>query len=106
VKADVLQYLPRVQNDHYDIVVLDPPSFSNSKMMKDILDIQRDHVQLINQCLQKTVKGGVVFFSTNLRGFRLDHELVEASSITDITKQTTPFDFEGKLSRWCYRVTR
>lgn len=105
-KGDVLQLLPELPNDYFDMVVLDPPSFSNSKMMKDFLDIQRDHVSLVNACLDKTVKGGVVYFSNNLRSFRLDHSAIRAGSVTDITKQTTPFDFEGKLQRWCYRIVR
>lgn len=106
VKGDVLQLLPTLPSDHFDIVVLDPPSFSNSKMMKAFLDIQQDHVELINLCLAKTVKGGVVYFSTNLRNFHLEKELIYASAISDITKQTTPFDFEGKLLRWCYKIIR
>jgi 23S rRNA (cytosine1962-C5)-methyltransferase len=75
-------------------------------MMKEFLDIQQHHVELINLCLQKTVKGGVVYFSTNLRNFHLEKELIEASLITDITRSTTPFDFEGKLLRWCYRIIK
>lgn len=106
IKGDVMQLLPTQPADHFDIVVLDPPTFSNSKMMKEFLDIQQDHVELINLCLQKTVKGGVVYFSTNLRNFHLEKELIDASQITDITKSTTPFDFEGKLLRWCFRINK
>lgn len=106
IRGDVLQLLPSLPDDHFDIVVLDPPTFSNSKMMKDFLDIQQDHVELINLCLSKTVKGGVVYFSTNLRSFHLESELIKASSISDITKATTPFDFDGKLLRWCYRIMK
>lgn len=106
IRGDVLQLLPTLPDDHFDIVVLDPPTFSNSKMMKDFLDIQQDHVELINLCLNKTVKDGVLYFSTNLRSFHLENELIMASSIVDITKATTPFDFEGKLLRWCYRITK
>ncbi|HSF45942.1 MAG TPA: class I SAM-dependent methyltransferase [Chitinophagaceae bacterium] len=106
IKGDVLQLLPGLPDDHFDIVVLDPPTFSNSKMMKEFLDIQRDHVELINLCLQKTVTGGVVYFSTNLRNFHLEKELLKASLVTDITKSTTPFDFEGKLLRWCFKIVR
>jgi 23S rRNA (cytosine1962-C5)-methyltransferase len=105
VKGDVLQLLPGLPSAYFDIIILDPPTFSNSKMMKEFLDIQQDHVDLINLCLTKTAKGGVVYFSTNLRNFHLEKELIQASSITDITKQTTPFDFEGKLLRWCYKIT-
>jgi 23S rRNA (cytosine1962-C5)-methyltransferase len=106
IRGDVLQLLPTLPDDHFDIVVLDPPTFSNSKMMKDFLDIQQDHVELINLCLKKTVKDGVLYFSTNLRSFHLENELIMASSIVDITKTTTPFDFEGKLLRWCYLITK
>ena len=52
IHADVLQYLNTVPENHFDIVILDPPTFSNSKRMEDILDIQRDHVKLINDCLR------------------------------------------------------
>jgi 23S rRNA (cytosine1962-C5)-methyltransferase len=106
IKGDVLQLLPGLPAEHFDLVVLDPPTFSNSKMMKEFLDIQQDHVELIDLCLQKTVKGGVVYFSTNLRNFHLEKELIKASSISDITRSTTPFDFEGKLLRWCYRIVK
>lgn len=105
MKGDVLQLLPQQPNDFFDIIVLDPPSFSNSKMMKEFLDIQRDHVDLVNTCLMKLKKGGVLIFSNNLRTFKLENELINASTIVDITRQTTPFDFEGKLFRWCYKIT-
>jgi 23S rRNA (cytosine1962-C5)-methyltransferase len=106
VKADVLQFLPECADASYDLIVLDPPSFSNSKMMKEFLDIQRDHVLLVNTCLSKLKPGGWLFFSNNLRHFQLDREAIRSERIEDITRQTTPFDFEGKLFRWCYRIQR
>lgn len=106
VKGDVLQVLPTLKDASFDVIVLDPPSFSNSKMMKDFLDIQQDHVELINLCLSKLLPGGSLYFSTNLRTFRLDADAIKASSIKDITRATTPFDFEGKLLRWCYLIHR
>lgn len=106
VKADVLQYLHTVPESAYDIVVLDPPTFSNSKMMKDILDIQADHVALINLALRSLRPGGVLYFSTNARKFSMAREEIQAADIRDITAATTPFDFRGKLLRWCYRITR
>lgn len=106
VKADVLQYLDTLPENYFDIVVIDPPTFSNSKMMKDFLDIQRDHVWLINKVLRSTVPGGTVYFSTNMRKFEIDLPSIKASSIKDITKSTTPFDFQGKLLRWCYTMQR
>ena len=74
--------------------------------MADILDIQRDHVELINDCLIGLKAGGSLYFSTNFKKFALDKEKIKAASITDITRPTTPFDFEGKLFRWCYLITR
>jgi 23S rRNA (cytosine1962-C5)-methyltransferase len=61
---------------------------------------------LINQCLHALKPGGLLYFSTNFRKFRLDEEQIEASATRDITRQTTPFDFEGKLERWCYLFTK
>lgn len=106
VKADVKQYLSSLPENYFDLVVMDPPTFSNSKMMKDFLDIQRDHVDLLNQVLRATAPGGLVYFSTNSRKFELIEDQIKATSIKDITKATTPFDFQGKLLRWCYLITK
>ena len=106
VVGDVLQYLPAIPSDAYDLIVMDPPTFSNSKKMKDILDIQRDHVELINQAIRILAPGGILFFSTNARKFELNADQIRAAQIKDITKMTTPFDFEGKLLRWCWRMDK
>lgn len=106
VHADVKQYLKTLQPNSFDLVIMDPPTFSNSKRMKDFLDIQRDHVELINDVLAAMTTGGILFFSTNFTKFILDEAAINAADIKDITKATTPFDFEGKLKRWCYRITK
>ena len=106
IHADVLQYLDQLPPDFYDLVILDPPTFSNSKRMKDFLDIQRDHAELINKVLLAMRVGGVLYFSTNFRRFQLEADKITAASIKDITKATTPFDFQGKLFRWCYRIIK
>jgi 23S rRNA (cytosine1962-C5)-methyltransferase len=106
IHADVMQYLKTLPADHFDLIIMDPPTFSNSKRMEDFLDIQRDHVELINDCLRSLKEGGVLYFSTNFRRFVMDTENVGASSVKDITKATTPFDFEGKLFRWCFYITK
>lgn len=104
VHADVKQYLKTLTPNSFDLVVMDPPTFSNSKRMKDILDIQRDHVELLNDVLAATTQGGTVYFSTNYTKFIIDAPAIKASEIKDITKATTPFDFEGKLKRWCFKL--
>lgn len=105
VHADVKAYLKTLRPNQFDLVMMDPPTFSNSKRMKDILDIQRDHVELINDVLQAITPGGTLFFSTNYSKFQLNQESIAADNIKDITKATTPFDFEGKLKRACFQIT-
>jgi 23S rRNA (cytosine1962-C5)-methyltransferase len=106
LQTDVLKYLKTVEPNSFDIIILDPPTFSNSKRMDDLLDIQRDHVFIINQCLNALDKNGVLIFSTNYRNFELDTNKLNTKSIKDITKQTTPYDFEGKLMRKCYWIEK
>lgn len=106
VHADVMQYLKTLKPDSFDLVIMDPPTFSNSKRMKDFLDIQRDHVELLNDVLNAVSKNGIVYFSTNYTKFVLDEKKIRASSIKNITKATMPFDFEGKLKRECYKMIK
>lgn len=106
IHADVKQWLDEVPVNTYDLVVMDPPTFSNSKRMKDFLDIQRDHAELINKTLGAIRPGGVLYFSTNYRKFQLETEKLTAASVKDITKATTPFDFQGKLFRYCFKLIK
>lgn len=106
VQTDVMQYLKTMPSDYYDIIVMDPPTFSNSKRMDGILDIQRDHVSMINDCMRALKKDGILYFSTNARTFVLDEQSIQASLLKNITKATTPFDFEGRLFRWCYYLVK
>lgn len=104
-RGDVLQLLPRLQNNYFDIIILDPPTFSNSKSMKEIFDVQQMHVDLINLCLDKLRNGGELIFSTNARKFQLDREGIRGR-VQEITTSTEPFDFKGKLLRWCFSIVK
>ena len=106
VQADVKLYLKKIPANSFDLVIMDPPTFSNSKRMEDFLDIQRDHVELINDCINVLDVGGLLFFSTNFTRFQIDVANIKATSIKDITKATTPFDFQGKLKRFCFSITK
>jgi 23S rRNA (cytosine1962-C5)-methyltransferase len=106
IHADVKQYLKTITPGYFDLIIMDPPTFSNSKRMKDFLDIQKDHVELINDCMRILKPGGVLYFSTNFKIFLLNKEKINSASIKDITRQTTPFDFEGRLFRQCYSITK
>ena len=104
-RGDVLQLLPRLQDNYFDIIILDPPTFSNSKSMKEIFDVQQMHVDLINLCLDKLRNGGELIFSTNARKFQLDREGIRGR-VQEITTATEPFDFKGKLLRWCFSIVK
>ena len=106
IHVDVLQYLLTIQENYFDLVILDPPTFSNSKRMEDILDIQRDHVKLIKDCLRTIKPGGKIYFSTNYKRFVLETASIQSFLIKNITKQTTPFDFEGRINRVCYLIEK
>jgi 23S rRNA (cytosine1962-C5)-methyltransferase len=103
---DVKQYLQTLPSGYFDIVVMDPPTFSNSKRMEDFLDIQRDHPVLINQVLSALKPGGLLYFSTNFSRFEMQTNLLSSCIVKDITKATTPFDFQGKLNRFCFLITK
>jgi len=106
IPADILQYLPGVPVNSFDLVILDPPTFSNSKRMEDILDIQRDHAKLINDCLRILRCEVKIYFSTNYKDFILDKASINSTLLKDITRQTTPFDFEGRINRVCYLIEK
>ncbi len=109
-RADVLQLLrdPHRPRSHFDLAVLDPPSFSNSKNMREVLDTQRDHVFLVEATLEMLRPGGVLYFSTGRRRFRFEAERIRrlASDIEDVTAATTPPDFEARPAHRCWRITR
>jgi 23S rRNA (cytosine1962-C5)-methyltransferase len=106
IHADVKQYLKTVAEKSFDLIIMDPPTFSNSKRMEDFLDIQKDHVELINDCMSILTKDGILFFSTNYSRFQIEREKLRNSEIKDITPQSTPFDFTGKLKRQCFLVRK
>lgn len=107
IRADVLQYLQTAYSEgkQFDLIVMDPPSFSNSKKMPDILDIQRDHGKLINGAMRLLASDGLMFFSNNLRSFELDAELVGKFAVKDISKQSVPEDFRNKKIHQCWEIT-
>ena len=95
LRADVLAWLPPAlaAKERYDLIVLDPPSFSNSKKMQGVLDVQRDHARLLAQCHALLAEGGEFWFSTNLRSFAMDGDLARRLGLRDITAPSVPEDF-------------
>ena len=105
VQADCLQWLADDDGRRYDLIFLDPPTFSNSKRMEQEFDVQRDHVGLIRSALVRLVPDGLLLFSTNFRKFKLDAEALADISVGDITPQTIPQDFERDARvHHCYEI--
>jgi 23S rRNA (guanine2445-N2)-methyltransferase / 23S rRNA (guanine2069-N7)-methyltransferase len=107
VHADCLAWLTEQARGGpaYDLIFLDPPTFSNSARMEGVLDVQRDHLRLVDDCLQLLAPEGQLLFSTNAQRFQLDPVLAERYIVADISKATIPFDFAGnpRIHR-CYEI--
>lgn len=91
VRDDAATYL-QLHSAMFDLVFVDPPTFSNSKRAEDF-DVQRDHARLLNLCGDRLLPGGMILFSNNFRRFKLDAEGLARFDIREITAQTIPFDF-------------
>ncbi len=94
VHADCREWLQEAAAGPYDLIFLDPPTFSNSKRMEGVLDIERDHVSLIDACVRRLAPGGLILFSTNAQRFRLDPQLTGRLAVRDVSAATLPQDFE------------
>jgi 23S rRNA (guanine2445-N2)-methyltransferase / 23S rRNA (guanine2069-N7)-methyltransferase len=93
------------QPRQYDMIFLDPPTFSNSKRMDDVFDIQIDHVKLINNAMRLLADDGVLYFSTNFRRFKIDLDALADLHINDITAATIPKDFaRNPKIHYCWSI--
>jgi 23S rRNA (guanine2445-N2)-methyltransferase / 23S rRNA (guanine2069-N7)-methyltransferase len=92
-------------DERFDLIFLDPPTFSNSKRMAGVLDIERDHGELIAASARLLTSTGLVVFSTNAQRFHLDATLAQRFAVRDISAATLPKDFERnpRIHR-CYEV--
>jgi 23S rRNA (guanine2445-N2)-methyltransferase / 23S rRNA (guanine2069-N7)-methyltransferase len=107
VQADCRAWVEEAarSNERFDLIFLDPPTFSNSKRMEGVLDIGRDHPTLIDACVQLLAPAGLLLFSTNAQRFKLDASLMQRYDIRDISADTLPLDFarNPRVHR-CYEV--
>ncbi len=107
IQADCIAWLKSAQKleRRFDIIFMDPPSFSNSKRMDGVLDVQRDHVELIHQCMGLLRPGGRLIFSTNYRRFKIERDALNEFNVSDISAQSLPKDFarNSKIHQ-CYII--
>ena len=107
VQADCLQWLVEDDGERFDLIFLDPPTFSNSKRMQAEFDVQRDYVVLVQETIARLAPDGLLLFSTNFRKFKLDQAALAGLSVTDISRATIPKDFERDLKiHHCMEIRR
>jgi len=108
IPADILEYLKSMQKNSFDLIILDPPTFSNSKKMNTNLDIVKDHPSLIDDCLKLLSPHGVLYFSCNKRKFRLNEEVLTRNDlkIKDISAASIPTDFRDQQIHACFKITK
>lgn len=95
VAADIFEWI-KDNTEQFDIIFIDPPTFSNSKKFQGTFDVQRDHAALINRAMNRLTSDGVLYFSNNFTRFELDEQLTERYDIVNITPKTIGFDFNIK----------
>jgi 23S rRNA (guanine2445-N2)-methyltransferase / 23S rRNA (guanine2069-N7)-methyltransferase len=104
LRADILKWI-RGETGRYDLIFLDPPTYSRSKSMDSDFDVQRDHVPLIRDAARLLAPGGTMLFSTNRRGFCLDTDALNNLMIEDITDATIPRDFQRRPGiHKCFKI--
>lgn len=104
-RADCLEWLKDCR-DKFDLIFVDPPTFSNTKKEKRVFDVQRDQVRLLTLAMQRLERGGLLIFSTNFRRFKPDEKLFQKFMVKEITDSTIPFDYarNRKIHRcWEFR---
>lgn len=91
-QGDVMAWLAEDRGE-YELIFIDPPTFSNSKRMEGVFDVQRDHVQLLDLAMARLAPGGVLYFSNNFRKFQLDESLPQRYQVSEISAETLDPDF-------------
>lgn len=104
IEADILDLLPQ-HKEQYDIVILDPPTFSNSKKMTSNFEVQRDHMTLVESAMTLLKNDGRLYFSNNKRDFKLDPQVSKIYDTKDITLDTIPIDFHDKKIHRCFEIS-
>lgn len=103
IQADCMNWLEHDRGE-YDLIFVDPPTFSNSKRADDF-DVQKEHARLLGLCADRLSFGGMIVFSNNFRRFRLDAEIEEDFVVHDVSSASIPFDFtRNSRIHHCYEL--
>lgn len=104
IREDVLKYLEKKSKERFNYIYCDPPTFSNSKKMKNSFEIEREQTFIINSCMERLLDSGVLYFSTNKRQFKISEQLEKKYFVRDITQQTIPKDFHDQKIHHCFEI--
>jgi 23S rRNA (cytosine1962-C5)-methyltransferase/23S rRNA (guanine2445-N2)-methyltransferase / 23S rRNA (guanine2069-N7)-methyltransferase len=105
IVQSALEYLEKAVAK-FDLIFLDPPTFSNSKKMDEDFEVEKDQMFLVENCLKLLNPGGVLYFSNNKRKFKLDPKVSELAHVEDITPKTIPIDFRDQKIHHCFKITK
>ena len=106
IQADCLKWLAEDRRE-YDLIFVDPPTFSNTKKERRVFDVQRDHRLLIEKAVARLAEGGLLIFSTNFRRFQMDESIEKYYSIRNISNYSIPLDFSrNSRIHHCWEITR
>lgn len=106
IKSDCKTFLENYSSESYDIIILDPPTFSNSKMSKTVFSILDDWKNLVSLCASHLKKNGALYFSTNAKQFRLDENFLAEKKMRafDLTRKTASEDFKNKIAHRAWKI--
>ncbi len=105
VRRDAVAFVEQLpEQSLFDLAVVDPPTFSNSKRSEHHWDVQRDSVPLLRSLLRRMSEGGVIFFSNNFRGFKLDPRELPAAAVHEISNQSVPPNYRDRKVHRCWRI--
>ena len=104
IRADVLDWLKQDVDKTYELIFFDPPTFSNSKKMEETFEVQKDHIWMIESCMDRLAQDGILYFSNNKRKFKLAEEIENKYEAFDITEKSIPPDFHDKKIHHLFKI--
>lgn len=109
IEEDVLEFIKDSKNRpdlkaNFDVIFLDPPTFSNSKKMEGNFEVERDQEFLVENLMPLLKPNGILYFSNNKRDFKISKNLESKFKITNITAKTIPIDFHDQKIHHCFEI--
>jgi 23S rRNA G2069 N7-methylase RlmK/C1962 C5-methylase RlmI len=105
VRNDAVSFVDQLPTaPQFDLAIVDPPTFSNSKRTEAVWDVQRDSVPLLRSLIKRMSPGGVIYFSNNFRGFKMEPDELGATNVHEISNQTVPPNYRNRKIHRCWRI--